>query len=151
MADRTRAELIILCLTFIGPSGSPYIQNPHLKAKLAEMLYWGTIKYQQIRYGLFGETLNSNSFALEWTFPSVMSFYIEVEHTGLHSQFYDKFNIRFHLSQVMMNVWNNTAHRKKLLQESKVNVPRFVQFVNLLLNDVTYLLDEGLSKLIDIN
>jgi len=30
-------------------------------------------------------------------------------------------------------------------------VERFVQFVNLLLNDVTYLLDEGLSKLIDIN
>lgn len=28
---------------------------------------------------------------------------------------------------------------------------RFVQFVNLLLNDVTYLLDEGLLKLIDIN
>jgi len=51
----------------------------------------------------------------------------------------------------MMNVWNNPSHRKKLLQESKSNVPRFVQFVNLLLNDVTYLLDEGLSKLIDIN
>ena len=60
-----------------------------------------------------------------------------------------------------MSVWNNTTHRKKLLQESKYypsnfklmrnNVSRFVQFVNLLLNDVTYLLDEGLSKLIDIN
>jgi len=56
---------------------------------------------------------------LEWTFPAVMSFYIEVEHTGLHSQFYDKFNIRYHLSQVMMSVWNNQTHRKKLLQESK--------------------------------
>lgn len=75
----------------------------------------------------------------------------EVEHTGLHSQFYDKFNIRYHLSQVMINVWNNGTHRKKLLQESKTNQDRFVQFVNLLLNDVTYLLDEGLSKLIEIN
>jgi hypothetical protein len=44
---------------------------------------------------------------------------LEVEHTGLHSQFYDKFNIRYHLSQVMMSVWNNVTHRKKLLQESK--------------------------------
>jgi len=34
---------------------------------------------------------------------------------------------------------------------SRANVSRFVQFVNLLLNDVTYLLDEGLSKLIEIN
>ena len=51
----------------------------------------------------------------------------------------------------MINVWNNQTHRKKLLQESKTNQDRFVQFVNLLLNDVTYLLDEGLSKLIEIN
>jgi ubiquitin conjugation factor E4 B len=34
---------------------------------------------------------------------------------------------------------------------TRTNVTRFVQFVNLLLNDVTYLLDEGLSKLTDIN
>jgi ubiquitin conjugation factor E4 B len=76
MGDRPRPELIILALTFIGPSGSTYIQSPHLKAKLAEMLYWGTLKHPRFTYGLFGETLNSNSFALEWTFPSVMSFYI---------------------------------------------------------------------------
>ncbi len=49
----------------------------------------------------------------------------EVEHTGLHSQFYDKFNIRYHLSQVMMSVWNNTTHRKKLLQESKYSLSNF--------------------------
>ena len=76
IGDRPRPELIILALTFIGPSGSGYIQNPHLKAKLAEMLYWGTLKHSRFPYGLFGEVLNSNSFALEWTFPSVMSFYI---------------------------------------------------------------------------
>ena len=76
MGDRPRPELIILALTFIGPSGSPYIQNPHLKAKLAEMLYWGTLKHHRYTYGLFGGVLNSNAFALEWTFPSVMSFYI---------------------------------------------------------------------------
>ena len=40
------------------------------------MLYWGTLKHPRFAYGLFGEVLNSNSFALEWTFPSVMSFYI---------------------------------------------------------------------------
>lgn len=75
MGNRPRPELIILALTFIGPSGSGYIQNPHLKAKLAEMLYFGTLKHPPFQYGLF-EVLNSNAFALEWTFPSVMSFYI---------------------------------------------------------------------------
>jgi ubiquitin conjugation factor E4 B len=72
----SQPELVILALMFLSESGSPYIQNPHLKAKLAEMLYWGTLKHQRFPYGSFGEVLNSNSFALEWTFPSVMSFYI---------------------------------------------------------------------------
>lgn len=76
IGDRPRPELVILALTFIGPSGSDYVQNPHLKAKLAEMLYWGTLKHPRYPYGLFGEILNSNSFALEWTFPAAMSFYI---------------------------------------------------------------------------
>jgi len=76
VGDRQRPELVILALTFIGPSGSAYIQNPHLKAKLAEMLYWGTLKHPRFTSGLFGDVLNTHSFALEWTFPSVMSFYI---------------------------------------------------------------------------
>jgi len=76
MGDRPRPEFVILALTFIGESGSKYIQNPHLKAKLAEMLYVGTYKHPRFPYRLFGEVLNSNPFALEWTFPSVMSFYI---------------------------------------------------------------------------
>lgn len=76
VGDRARPELIILALTFIGPSGSAYIQNPHLKAKLAEMLYWGTLKHPRFTSGLFEDVLNTHSFALEWTFPCVMSFYI---------------------------------------------------------------------------
>jgi hypothetical protein len=76
VGERIRPEFVVLALTFLSPSGSPYIQNPHLKAKLAEMLYWGTLKHPRFPYGLFGEVLNSNQFALDWTFPSVMSFYI---------------------------------------------------------------------------
>jgi Ubiquitin elongating factor core len=76
VGNQPRPELVILALTFIGPSGSSYIQNPHLKAKLTEMMYFGTLKHQRVPYGLFGDILNSNAFALEWTFPSVMSFYI---------------------------------------------------------------------------
>jgi hypothetical protein len=70
MRDRPRPELVILALTFIGSSGSPYIENLQLKVKLAELLYWGTVK------GLFVEVLNTNAFALDWTFPNVLSFYI---------------------------------------------------------------------------
>lgn len=167
---------MILALTFIGPSGSGYIQNPHLKAKLAEMLYMGTYKHPRIPYGLFGEVLNSNAFALEWTFPSVMSFYIGLASLVTRSDLHRgrAYRVTFTvLRQIQYSISFITGHdecmgqcnssqetppREQVLlclqttyTDNRTNVSRFVQFVNLLLNDVTYLLDEGLSKLIEIN
>jgi len=63
-------------------------------------------------------------------------------------------------------VWNNSAHREALSKEAKLaslshhlllsdllssNIDSFVKFANLLMNDVTYLLDESLSKLAEIH
>lgn len=75
--------------------------------------------------------------------------YKDVEQTGAHSQFYDKFNIRYNISQVMKSIWGDLNHRAKIIEMSK-DFDFFTKFVNLLMNDTTYLLDEGLAKLIDI-
>ncbi|CRK48051.1 hypothetical protein BN1723_020468, partial [Verticillium longisporum] len=48
--------------------------------------------------------------------------------------------------QVIKCVWGNDVYREQLARESKVNRQFFVQFVNLLLNDATYVLDEALTK-----
>jgi ubiquitin conjugation factor E4 B len=69
------SELFILALTFIGPSGSPYIQNSHLKAKLAEVLYWGTLKHSHLKDSFFGKTLIEDQFSRDWATPSIISFY----------------------------------------------------------------------------
>jgi ubiquitin conjugation factor E4 B len=72
----TQPEFVMFALTFIGPSGSQYFQNPHLKAKLSELLYLGTLKYSPLKDGFFSKTLNENPFSWEWTIPNVMAFYI---------------------------------------------------------------------------
>ena len=43
----------------------------------------------------------------------------EVESTGAHTQFYDKFNIRYEIFQVIKCIWPNTVYRERLTQESK--------------------------------
>ncbi len=63
-------------------------------------------------------------------------------------------------------MWDNSAHREALSKEAKLapfsrhlllsdllssNIDSFVRFANLLMNDVTYLLDESLSKLAQIH
>ncbi|RUS16656.1 ubiquitin conjugation factor E4 B [Endogone sp. FLAS-F59071] len=80
----------------------------------------------------------------------MMTFYVEVEQTGASSQFYDKFNIRYNISQVMKAIWAHPMHRSKLQEESR-NADSFTRFVNMLMSDVTYLLDESLTKLADIH
>ncbi|MCO5590625.1 hypothetical protein L7F22_044596 [Adiantum nelumboides] len=80
-----------------------------------------------------------------------MSFWIEAESTGSHTQFYDKFNIRYHLSRIFETIWSNPQHKERLHAEASGNDSNFVIFVNRLLNDVTFLLDDALERLLELH
>ncbi|KAL4809015.1 ubiquitin elongating factor core-domain-containing protein [Aspergillus unguis] len=137
-------ELVMLCITFL--ECSEYIKNPYLKAGLVSILYRGTWPRPGGATGVLVDLLNSMPFANEHLLHACMNFYIRAEHTGAHTQFYDKFNIRYEIFQIIKCVWPNTVYRAKLLNQAKHHVDFFVQFVNLLLNDVTYVLDESFGS-----
>ncbi|CAG7985961.1 unnamed protein product [Penicillium olsonii] len=134
-------ELVMLCITFL--ESSAYIKNPYLKAGLVSILFRGTWKRPGGASGVLVDLLNSMPFANEHLLHSVMKFYIEAEFTGAHTQFYDKFNIRYEIFQIIKCIWPNTLYREKLSNQANQNLDFFVRFVNLLLNDVTYVLDES--------
>ncbi|KAJ5483428.1 hypothetical protein N7530_002674 [Penicillium desertorum] len=134
-------ELVMLCITFL--ESSAYIKNPYLKAGLISILFRGTWKRPGGASGVLVDLLNSMPFANEYLLHAVMKFYIEAEFTGTHSQFYDKFNIRYEIFEIIKCIWPNTLYREKLSIQANQNLDFFVQFVNLLLNDVTYVLDES--------
>ncbi|KAJ5339151.1 hypothetical protein N7452_005879 [Penicillium brevicompactum] len=134
-------ELVMLCITFL--ESSAYIKNPYLKAGLISILFRGTWKRPGGASGVLVDLLNSMPFANEHLLHSVMKFYIEAEFTGAHTQFYDKFNIRYEIFQIIKCIWPNTLYREKLSIQANQNLDFFVRFVNLLLNDVTYVLDES--------
>lgn len=142
-------ELVMLCITFL--ESSDYIKNPYLKAGLVSILFRGTWPRPGGGRGALVDLLNSMPFANEYLLHALMKFYIEAEHTGTHTQFFDKFNIRFEIFQVIKCVWPNTLYRTKLLNQADRNLDFFVRFVNLLLNDVTYVLDESFSAFITIH
>ncbi|KAI1762552.1 ubiquitin conjugation factor E4 [Hypoxylon sp. FL1150] len=142
-------EIITLCITFLR--SSEYIRNPYLKSSLVTLLFSGTWPVYHMQKGVLGDILVGSPFANEHLLHSLMKFYIECEHSGVSSAFYDKFNIRYEIFQVIKCIWPNSVYMEQLSQESKVNRQFFVQFVNLLLNDATYLLDEALTKLVKIH
>ncbi|GBC03242.1 hypothetical protein RclHR1_05020019 [Rhizophagus clarus] len=145
MLSCSRDELVIFIITFL--KSSSYIKNPYLKAKLVEILFYYTIRNEN--EGGIGSILNTHPVSLGHLMSSLMSFYVEVEQTGTHTQFYDKFNIRYNISQIFNSIWNNQMHRNKLREESR-KTETFVKFANLLMNDATFLLDESLTKLTEI-
>ncbi|KAI0007540.1 ubiquitin conjugation factor E4 [Xylariaceae sp. FL0662B] len=142
-------EIIALCITFLR--SSEYIKNPYLKSSLVTLLFSGTWPIYHLSRGVLGDTLVGSDFANEHLLHALMRFYIECEHSGVSSAFYDKFNIRYEIFQVIKCIWPNSVYKEQLSRESKVNRQFFVQFVNLLLNDATYLLDEALTKLVKIH
>ncbi|RDB17892.1 Ubiquitin conjugation factor E4 [Hypsizygus marmoreus] len=143
-----KIELMTFVLTFLNSTW--YIKNPFLKSKINDVLFMSIWGYGRERNGILGNLLNTHPMALKHLMPALMHFYIEVEQTGASSQFYDKFNARRNISYILKVVWDNPTHREALNAEAK-NVDKFVRFVNLMINDVTYLMDESLSELTQIH
>lgn len=137
-------ELIMLCITFLR--NSEYIKNPYLKASLVTILFRGTWSWRQGGRGILADQYNSMDFSMKNMLHSLMRFFIEAEFMGGHGQFFDKFNVRYEIFQIIKCIWPNTIYREKLLREAKVNLEFFVRFVNLLLNDVTFVLDESFTS-----
>lgn len=69
---------------------------------------------------------------------ALMKFYVEVETTGQSTEFYDKFTIRYHISHIFKGLWNSQLHKQMIILESK-NGNQFVKFINMLMNDTTFL------------
>ncbi|ROV93028.1 hypothetical protein VPNG_09416 [Cytospora leucostoma] len=137
-------EMIALCIAFL--ESSEYVRNPYLKSTLVTLLYSGTWPTYHLRKGVLGDALTNLKFANDHLLHAVMKFYIEAESTGAHTQFYDKFNIRYEIFQIIKCVWSNDFYKDQLEKQSRTDRQFFVRFVNLLLNDATYVMDEALSK-----
>ncbi|KAI9209353.1 ubiquitin elongating factor core-domain-containing protein [Polychytrium aggregatum] len=132
---------------------SGYIKNPYLKSKLVEIMFFFTVPLYRNAAGevvkRLDDVFGTHPLMREHLVQAVMSFYIDVEQTGMASQFYDKFNIRYNISHILKCVWNDPTHRTNVIKES-MRLESFVKFANLLMNDTRYLLDEGLDKMTEI-
>eukprot|EP01132_Coremiostelium_polycephalum_P004552 gene4552-5672_t len=125
-----------------------YVKNPFLKAKIVEVISsFVPTGGPMDRY--FGTLLETGDIVKENLVSSLMRFYVDIEHTGRHTQFYEKFHYRYYSSNILKYLWQNPYYKLKFKEES--NKPeQFMKFINMLINDSIYLLDESLSKLAEI-
>ena len=142
-------EIMQFCVTFLR--STEYVKNPGVKSGLVSILFFGVQPYYNRTRGVLGDILIGSDFAHKHLLHALMKFYIEAEMTGTHTQFYDKFNIRYEIFQVIKSIWTNTLYRENLRKEADVATNFFVQFVNMIINDATFVLDELLSSFVKIH
>lgn len=130
--------LVMIC-------SSNYIKNPYLVAKIVEVVFVLNPNIQPLTEVLYSRFM-AHEVSQTILPSSLMKFYTDVETTGSSSEFYDKFSIRYHISLIIKGMWNSPIHRQALVKESKSG-KQFVKFVNMLMNDTTFLLDESLESL----
>lgn len=136
-------DLIVFLIVMIC---SPhYISNPYLTAKLIEVLFVSSPILHNYTQEFHIQIL-SHSLAEVHLARSLMKFYTIVESTGASSEFYDKFTIRYHISIIFKSLWTNPVHKMAMVEESNSG-QQFVKFVNMLMNDTTFLLDESMESL----
>ncbi|GJQ12331.1 hypothetical protein GpartN1_g4122.t1 [Galdieria partita] len=145
-----------LCAIVASPL---HVRNPYLRSKFVEFLWailgdppspQSPLEEWTSRSTTWTASFESNSICQKYLPGALVRLYVEVEHTGSHSQFYDKFSIRYHITCIFYYMWRLSTYRTAIRYEAE-NESVFVKFVNMLLNDATYLLDEALGDLTEIH
>lgn len=147
-------NIFTLILVFMGDIERA--RNPHLRARLAEGLESLLPKENSTAFGGSIKSLlfSQHEFRLEIV-PNLLKVFVGIEMTGQNVQFEQKFNYRRPMYVIMEYVWEIDEQRDcfknlastALDEMEAVDPPLFLRFINLLINDAIYLLDESLSNL----
>ncbi|KAL4707873.1 hypothetical protein ACJJTC_010308 [Scirpophaga incertulas] len=143
VADYIEDPIITWLLSAI--CNSHLIKNPYLVAKIVEVLFVINLSVPLKLKNVYEKFMDHPMS--QTALPSaLMKFYTDIETTGQSTEFYDKFTIRFHISIILKGMWERPIHKQAIVNESRSG-RQFVKFINMLMNDTTFLLDECLTYL----
>ncbi|CAL5370702.1 unnamed protein product [Camellia sinensis] len=126
-----------------------FIRNPYLRAKMVEVLncWMPRRSSSSVTATLF----EGHQLSLEYLVRNLLKLYVDIEFTGSHTQFYDKFNIRHNIAELLEYLWQVPSHRnawRQIAKEEEKGV--YLNFLNFLINDSIFLLDESLNKILEL-
>ncbi|WVZ57309.1 hypothetical protein U9M48_007709 [Paspalum notatum var. saurae] len=140
-------DFLSFIIMFMGSTS--YIKNPYLRAKMVEVLNC----WMPQRSGLnsTASLFEGHQLCLDYLVRNLLKLYVDIEFTGSHTQFFDKFNIRHNIAELLEYLWDVPSHRnawRQIAKEEEKGV--YLNFLNFLINDSIYLLDESLNKILEL-
>ncbi|XP_046576120.1 LOW QUALITY PROTEIN: ubiquitin conjugation factor E4 A-like [Haliotis rubra] len=153
-------HLMTLILVFMG---SPErMKNPHLRAELADTLAALMPDKDSGRSGILSSFHRDQLFVkhpqVSHLSTMLLHVFVSIEMTGQSVEFEQKFNYRRPMYQVLEYIWEIDIHKQAIKELSVIaeahiedtDPPLFLRFVNLLINDAIFLLDEALQYMSQI-
>lgn len=146
-------NIFTMILVFMG--SSERIRNPHLRARLAEGLESLLPKETESGGFCFSAALFTNHVHRLEIIPNLLRVFVSIEMTGQSVQFEQKFNYRRPMYAIMDYLWKIDEQKQcfRALERDAIrdieaeDPPIFLRFINLLINDAIFLLDDSLSNL----
>ncbi|XP_028639703.1 ubiquitin conjugation factor E4 A [Grammomys surdaster] len=136
------------------------MKNPHLRAKLAEVLEAVMPHLDQTPNPLVSSVFHRKRVFCNFPYAPQLSealikVFVDIEFTGDPHQFEQKFNYRRPMYPILRYMWGTDCYRESIKDladyASKnleaMNPPLFLRFLNLLMNDAIFLLDEAIQYL----
>lgn len=147
----TKEHFITTILIFMG--SSKRAKNPHLRANLAEGLE-SLLPKETNGFTLDAQLFHKHPHRLQIV-ENLLNVFVSIEMTGQSVQFEQKFNYRRPMYAIMDYLWKIPEQREcfaKLSLEAEIHIddveaPIFLRFINVLINDSIFLLDESLTNL----
>ncbi|KXZ45643.1 hypothetical protein GPECTOR_52g43 [Gonium pectorale] len=163
-ADGAGVRLDEFAVFFTSLMASPkYIRSAFLRSKLSEVLeLW--LPQQEDEAGRMpsfrrrpaggpsadlAALFNCHPLVVQHLTPVLVRLYNDIEHTEREGAFYFKFTMRTTIANILKYLWAQPQHRAVWLAWVKSEEYRghSEKFASMLLNDLTYLLDESLKYL----
>ncbi|OII74209.1 ubiquitin-fusion degadation-2 family protein [Cryptosporidium ubiquitum] len=127
-------------IVFIINNGS-YFRNPHIRCQRGVVGLHYLLQIHQFRH-----RIESSDFTAEYILPALISLFNDVQ----KSPYYDRFSLRLPIIMLFESLLKIDLHRKRLQIFVKQRDESFTKFIHLLVSDLNYLLEEGLSMLAEI-
>ncbi|PIC44171.1 hypothetical protein B9Z55_004631 [Caenorhabditis nigoni] len=117
-----------------------YVKSPFLVAKLVRVL-------TAIQNPLW-QNVVSLQMARDSLLLCMIKFYSDFEDSG---DFYEKFNVRGNIQHMLEKMRDDMFYKAKFMEMARDCGSEFVRFVNMVINDATWCIDESLSGLKSIH
>lgn len=129
-------------VTFMA--GKYALKNPHLRGQFPEIIQLFLPETHVMGAHLDGTLIVTDPFLQQHLMTALVELYVKVEYGD--DQFYDKFNTRHHISQILKQLWGVPFYKAQLIQTAQ-DPKKIELFTNAIINDLMFLLDESLSNL----